>query len=1136
MNAKDWWQFGNFAAMSNPNTRQVFQSADSRRWKRVSWGTRILLFFIVLGIIAISVAVLSKDATFLPKLVDQNSLYKKVLNPDAPTTIKTKRISDFQKLRKRVDTLEKRIIQTRRNAAKNTVKNQVRAGFMVNWDAASGRSLEDHIDHMNMVLPEWIFLNDTSNNLYLDIDQKALGFMRQPLHKGVAILPMITNNTGEVWHSGSVHRLITSEARRKDFIRQVLAILDKYKFQGINIDFEELTESSDEYLITFMREVYEALHPRGYLLTMDIAPLNEDYNLKAIEKYTDYFFVMAYDHHYGTSLPGPIADQKWVDTVLDDITAKVPANKIVLNLAAYGYDWPKGGEATDISYQEALTTAKESDGKINFDNNTYNLHFTYEDDTNLVHEVDFTDAATCFNALRNADDYGLAGVALWRLGGEDSRLWRFYDKDFSYRNLNINNYDNGILDTGIGKALAIDYIGEGEVLDVISTPELGKIRVIFNDTDKVISEEYYDELPSSYVVKKFGVGKKQMLLTFDDGPDERYTPRIIDTLKKYNVPAAFFVVGLQAENNIPLLREIYKQGYEIGNHTFTHPNIAEIGLDRAKIELSSTRRLIECITGHSTVLFRPPYNADAEPQTLKDIIPVALSKQDNYYTIGESIDPRDWEKDITADSIVARCIREEHYGSMILLHDAGGNREQTVIALPRIIKYFKSKGYTFISVSQLLDKTRDQVMPAVKHDNDYYLTKVDWAIAEIIYWGARILFSLFFLGIFLSIGRMVLMGVLAAIQTQKAKKLKLNNAQPKVSIIIPAYNEEVNAVKTVTNLLGSDYPDYDIIFVDDGSKDNTFSLVSDAFGHDPRVRVLTKPNGGKASALNYGISQSDAEYVVCIDADTQLKHDAVSHLMTHFADENTAAVAGNVKVGNEKGLITGWQSIEYTTSQNFDRRAFDLLNCITVVPGAIGVFKKKAIIEAGGLTSDTLAEDCDLTIRILKLGYRVRYSPKAIAITEAPETMNMFMKQRFRWSLGIMQSFWKNRDAVFNPGYGTLGWIALPNILIFQILLPLISPLADLFMVFALIFGNGGDILTYYLLFMAVDALGAAMAFWFERERATKLWMLIPQRLVYRQLMYYILFKSIRRAIKGESVSWGALKRTGSVEQLGTGL
>jgi peptidoglycan-N-acetylglucosamine deacetylase len=1116
--------------MSQSTDKQVFQSATPKRWKRFSWGSRVLIFFVVLGIIAIGVAVLSKDAPFLPKLVDQNNLYKRVLNPDAPTTIKTKRINDFNRLRTRADTLAKRLETSRRNKLK-PVQNKIRAGYYVNWDASSFRTLQDRIDHMNMVLPEWIFISDTSDQLFLDIDQKALTVMRQA-HKKVAIVPMITNFFNKEWRPETVHKILSSEARRKDFIKQVVNILDKYHFQGVNIDFEELTESNNEIITSFIKEIYTELHAKGYLVTQDIAPLNIDYDLKALQKYNDYIFIMAYDHHYATSIPGPVADQPWVDTILEDISNKVPPEKLILNIASYGYDWPQGGEATTITYQEALTTAKESEGKVNFDNSTYNLDYSYDDENDLHHDVYFTDAATCFNALRNAEDYGLAGVALWRLGGEDVRMWRFFDKDLSFENADLTNYGQGALDT-IGKGIAIDYIGEGEVLDVLSTPQPGRIRVQFDSTDKTISEEFYDQLPSSYVVKKFGLGVHQMILTFDDGPDERYTPKILDILKRENVPATFFIMGMQAENNIPLLKRIYRSGYEIGNHTFTHPNIAEISKDRAQIELSSTRRLIECITGHSTVLFRPPYNADAEPQTLKDILPVALSKKDNYYTIGESIDPRDWEKGITADTILARCIAQEKNGSMILLHDAGGDRDATIEALPEIIHYFKGKGYQFISVAQLLNKTRDEVMPPVKHDNDYYLTKIDWTIAESIYWGARILFSLFFLGIFLSIGRMIFMGVLAWIQTKKIKKLQLSDLQPKVSVIIPAYNEEVNAVKTIRNLLASNYPDFDIIFVDDGSKDDTFGLVSSTFGSNARVTVLTKPNGGKASALNYGISQSKAEFVVCIDADTQLKPDAVAHLMTHFVDENTASVAGNVKVGNENGLITGWQSIEYTTSQNFDRRAFDLLNCITVVPGAIGVFRKAALIEAGGFTSDTLAEDCDLTIRILKIGYRVRYSPRAVAVTEAPETMKMFMKQRFRWSFGIMQSFWKNRDAAFNPRYGALGWVALPNILIFQILLPLISPLADLFMIFALVFGNAPEIISYYILFMVVDTLGAVIAFYFEKENARKLWMLIPQRLVYRQLMYYILFKSIRRAIKGESVSWGTLKRTGSVQELG---
>jgi poly-beta-1,6 N-acetyl-D-glucosamine synthase len=394
---------------------------------------------------------------------------------------------------------------------------------------------------------------------------------------------------------------------------------------------------------------------------------------------------------------------------------------------------------------------------------------------------------------------------------------------------------------------------------------------------------------------------------------------------------------------------------------------------------------------------------------------------------------------------------------------------------------------------------------------------------------------------------MIVMAVLASIQKKKEKKknaIPLTSIQtyfPKVSIIIPAYNEEINAVRTVNNLLQQSYPDLQIIFVDDGSKDNTFNIVSETFTGAINVQVHTKPNGGKASALNYGINLANTEYLVCIDADTQLKSDAIDQLMKKFDNEKVGAVAGNVKVGNEVNMITKWQSIEYITSQNFDRRAFDLLNCITVVPGAIGAFKKAAIIKCGGFTTDTLAEDCDLTMRLHRNNYLVRNCNDAISYTEAPETMKQFMKQRFRWSFGVIQCFWKHSDAAFNPKYKNFGMIALPNILIFQMILPFLAPLADLILVLSLIaagFGiisaSLGHIILYYLIFSFVDIAGAALAFAFEKEDYKKLLWMIPQRLIYRQLMYYILIKSFNRAIKGELQGWGVLKRTGNVKQVTT--
>jgi len=395
------------------------------------------------------------------------------------------------------------------------------------------------------------------------------------------------------------------------------------------------------------------------------------------------------------------------------------------------------------------------------------------------------------------------------------------------------------------------------------------------------------------------------------------------------------------------------------------------------------------------------------------------------------------------------------------------------------------------------------------------------------------LMYLFLSAIFLAVGRVVLIGILAVRQYGDDKKLNRavvdHSLLPPVSIIVPGFNEEVTAIKTIQSLLKTAYPSFEIIFVDDGSKDKTYELVNSSYGHHPLVQVLTKPNGGKASALNFGISHAKNDFVVCIDADTQLKEDAVYHLMTYFTDAEIGAVAGTVKVGNENNLITRWQSIEYITAQNMDRRAFDLINSITVVPGAIGAFRKSAIYKAGGFTYDTLAEDCDLTMRILKQGYIVRNSDEAIAYTEAPETLNGLLKQRFRWSFGVMQSFWKNKDTLFNKKYRYFGMLGMPNILIFQIVLPLFSPLADLMMIFGLFSDKPGKIIAYYVGFVLIDFIVAIIAFWMQKEDYKKLVYIIPQRFIWRQLMYYVLFKSIRRALKGELSGWGALKRTGSV-------
>lgn len=1118
-------------------TKQIFTTESPLRWKFFQWTGRLLLFILIVMIPVVIISLVAENKPLLPGLSSNNKV-QKLNNPVTPNgltkneTKKYKGYCDFL--------LAKRKNQQLISHREGVTTNLVRAAFYVDWDPQSFYSLQQNIDKLNMVLPEWFFIDPVTDTLKPSVDAEALALMKRQGIKIIPIINNINNGLGEGEFDGNIiHRVLHNKEKRERLINDIIKYLQQYQLQGINIDFEEFKEKSDEPILAFQKELYGKLHAKGLLVTQDIIPANEDFNIKELAKFNDYIFLMAYDQYYSTSIAGPVSAQRWIERTLDEEAASVPSEKIILCIAAYGYDWPEGDEATTLTYQQAMASAKENNATIDFDNDTYNDHFSYTDADSITHQVSFTDAATNFNTIRFADEYGTAGTALWRLGSEDERLWTFYNRDLCNDSLLQHPFDFSVLQIIHVQAEKPDYIGDGEILNVVSEPTPGKMQLEIDSTENIISEENYLQLPARYVIKKYGNVKNQVILTFDDGPDAEYTPEVLDILEKEKVPATFFVIGENAEENLPLLKRIYKEGHEIGNHTFTHPNIAEVSRNRALTEMESTRLLIEAVIGRSTVLFRAPYNADAEPTKEVELKPVALSRDNNYYTVGESIDPNDWDKSATADSIYKRVVRQYEANpskGIILLHDAGGNRSATVAALPGIIHYFKAKGIGFTTVGKLLNKTPDEIMPPVKGN----LLKIDRGALTAWFWFSHFMSAAFWLAIILGLVKISAMGFMALLQFMKSKKDKgilLNTTyQPAVSIIVPAYNEEVNAINTINNLLEQNYPSFEIIFVDDGSKDSTYKKVADTFHNHPVIKVFTKPNGGKASALNFGIAKNTNEYVVCIDADTQLQYDAVTQLMKYFSvSQSVGAVAGNVKVGNVKNMLTRWQSIEYITAQNFDRRAFDLINGITVVPGAIGAFKKEAIEKAGGFTTDTLAEDCDITIRILRAGYTVRNCTEAIAVTEAPETLTQLMKQRFRWSYGIMQSFWKNRDACFRPKYKSLGLIALPNVLIFQVLLPILAPLADAMLLFSLIWNRHNPeslykIALFYGAFLLVDMLVGVIAFSLEKEKPGKLIWIIPQRFVYRQLMYIILFRAIKKAIKGENQGWGILKRTGNVK------
>ncbi len=1130
------------------STPQIFQTSSPTRWVRFKWTLRVLLFIFLFFIGVFVVAIYLAGEPPKPVIESKEKAYEAKSNRSSQKNYKG--IKGFRDFLSRKEKEESRDSLKRHDST-----SFIRAAFYTPWTAASSLpDLKKNGDKLNTIFPEWFFMS-ANERIQSRIDSEGLAVMRQ---KGLSILPMISNFNSQRsgFDRSLVKELLSDEGKSASFISSFRDTILAYGFNGINIDFEDLGELSGKPFTNFIAKLSEEFHRNGLRVTVDLET-SSSYDYNSLSDYCDHIVLMAYDQYNMPGDPGPVAHQKWIESELDKVAKEIPHSKIILGVAGYGYDWFKNEESQDtvatLTFSDAINRARIANTTIQFDNNSYNLHFGYIEETasgNIQHEVWFADAASLFNELRFSDEYGTAGTALWRLGSEDPRLWHFYNKGLNNDAIDKNEFDfNTLADIPTDPFGKPGYVGSGEIMDIIGVPQPGKIKYEIDRDEKLLAEESYSQLPSGYIIRRSGEDTvkgrgHKIIFTFDDGPDPEWTPQVLDILEKEKIPASFFVVGMQVEKNIPILKRIQRDGFEIGNHTFTHSNLATMSLSRAEVEMKLTRLLIESITGRSTILFRAPYNADSEPQTFEELEPIARSSNENYITIGESIDPMDWQEGVLSDSIIARVIRqvEERNASIILFHDAGGNRSATIEALPTLIKYFRNKGYRFTSLADLMGKTYADVMPAIPHSRSGWVTRFNYFLALTLYWSGYFIFALFIIGIILSIARLIFMLTLASIQKMREKNMPLQTGfEGRVSILVPAYNESVNIIRTVESLLKQDHKNFEVIVIDDGSTDETYQRCKTTFADEDRVKVFTKPNGGKASALNYGIAQSDSEVLVCIDADTQLKKDALSLLTQSITEENIAAVAGNVKVGNEVNMITKWQSIEYITSQNFDRRAFHLLNCITVVPGAIGAFRKSALLEAGGFTSDTLAEDCDLTMRFHKLGYRIVNCNKAISYTEAPETFQQFIKQRFRWSFGVMQCFWKNKDALFAARYKNFGLIAMPNILIYQIILPFLAPLADFVLLVSLIGAAFGiipislsHIIFYYFIFTLVDVGASAISFAFERENPRKLIWIIPQKFIYRQIMYYILIRSVRKAIKGELQQWGILKRTGSVGPLRT--
>ena len=622
-----------------------------------------------------------------------------------------------------------------------------------------------------------------------------------------------------------------------------------------------------------------------------------------------------------------------------------------------------------------------------------------------------------------------------------------------------------------------------------------------------------------------GLPDKTVALTFDDGPDRRWTGPILDVLERAQVPATFFVVGSRVTDDDSLVRRALDEGHEIGNHTWTHADLATSPIWRQNLELSLSQLGLAGSAGINSALLRPPYCSTPEAVTASELAAYTRAADAGYLVVLADHDSEDWRRP-GVTQLISNTLPDDDGGSIVMFHDAGGDRAQTVAALPGVIDGYRARGYRFTTISAGLGLDEGAVMQqvegirALQGDGLLVAERVAEALAGLLTW------LLLPLGV-LAVLRLAVLMALARFHVGVAWR-RIGDAWvlPPLTVLVPAYNEAVGIAATVRSIMNSSYPVVEVVVIDDGSTDDTTEIV-ESLGL-AGVRVVRQQNAGKAAALTRGIELATHEVVVMVDGDTVFEPDALRWLVQPLADPRVGAVSGNTKVGNRKGLLGKWQHLEYVVGFNLDRRLYDLLRCMPTVPGAIGAFRRAALRQVGGVSSDTLAEDTDLTMAVSRAGWRVVYEERAIAWTEAPATLTALWRQRYRWCYGTLQSVWKHRRAVLEPGQARyLGLVGLPYLLGFQVLLPLLAPIVDVFAIYGLLFLDPTKVVVYWGGFLFLQMVAAAYALRLDKERLTPLWTMPLQQFVYRQLMYLVVIQSVVSALSGIHLPWHKLDRTG---------
>jgi hypothetical protein len=575
-----------------PNPKPVFFDPERKRWRRLRLildSSVILLTLLVAFFIVSIIRGSSVPGVTLPEV-------KKPYHP----------LKDFQKRKTlRGSNQHRATKQAATQVALNSLEG-IRGAFYVQWDAASFASLKEYFPQIDLLFPEWLHVltadgrlqSVTETNVLFDlmddkgqprsVDDKVMPFLKDEKAL-MEVLPLVNNfdPISNQWRPEITAKFLADPAARQRFRNELMTFLATDRYKGITLDIEAFPETSRGDYKSLVQELYSDLQARGLKLFIAVPVNDTQFDYSAIAQISDGLILMNYDEHYPGGMPGAVASQDWFVKNLEQALTAIPREKIIAAIGNYGYDWAKKPgqkkgtppEAVhNVSVQDAWLEAEEADSDVEFDDDAMNPHIAYLDENNIRHDVWFLDGVTALNEMRAAQSLGIDTFALWRLGSEDRSLWAIWDKPGeagATAKLNV-----------VPPGQDVDIEGQGEILHIQSKPEAGERRVVVDSNTNLVTDETFKTMPSPYTVDMYGSSPKKIAITFDDGPDPQWTPKILDVLKDKGVKATFFLIGVEAEKYPSITKRVYAEGHEIGNHTFTHPDISNVSKRYFEVELN----------------------------------------------------------------------------------------------------------------------------------------------------------------------------------------------------------------------------------------------------------------------------------------------------------------------------------------------------------------------------------------------------------------------------------------------------------------------------------------------------------------------------------------------------------------------